>query len=79
MTNSIHQITPKEIGVFREMVTAAEYRHIPTDILAGLAERLKQSVLKKLGIVITIGRHLQLRFDNRLPNQHLVGSFEFFD
>jgi len=37
---SVHQITPKEIGVIRDMVTSDEYRHVPTAILARLAERL---------------------------------------
>ena len=37
---SAHQITPKEIGVIRDMVTSEEYRHVPTAVLARLAERL---------------------------------------
>lgn len=37
---SVHQITPKEVGVIRNMVTSEEYRHVPTAVLARLAERL---------------------------------------
>ncbi len=37
---SVHKITSTEIGVIREMVTSDEYRHVPTAILARLAERL---------------------------------------
>lgn len=37
---SIHQITPTEIRVIRDMVTSDQYRHVPTAILARLAERL---------------------------------------
>jgi putative transposase len=37
---SVHQITPTEIGAIRDMVTSDEYRHVPTAILAQLAERL---------------------------------------
>ena len=37
---SVQQITPSEIGVIRDMVTSDEYRHVPTAILARLAERL---------------------------------------
>ena len=37
---SVHQITPTEIRVIRDMVTSDQYRHVPTAILARLAERL---------------------------------------
>ena len=37
---SVHQITPKEIAVIRDMATSDEYRHVPTAVLARLAERL---------------------------------------
>jgi putative transposase len=37
---SVQQITPTEIGVIRDMVTSDEYRHVPTVVLARLAERL---------------------------------------
>ncbi len=36
----VHQITSTEIGVIRDMVTSDEYRHVPTVVLARLAERL---------------------------------------
>lgn len=37
---SPHRVTPREVGVIREMVTSPEYRHVPTGTLALLAQRL---------------------------------------
>jgi hypothetical protein len=37
---SPHRLTPAEIRTIKEMVTAVEYRHIPTGTLAVLAQRL---------------------------------------
>jgi hypothetical protein len=48
---SVHQITPKEVGVIRDMVTSEEYRHVPTAVLARPAEILgKSSFLLRRGI-----------------------------
>ena len=38
--SSPQQLTPNEVNTIREMVTSDEYRHIPTGILAVLAQRL---------------------------------------
>ena len=35
-----HRLTPSEIRVIKDMVTAPEYRHVPTGTLAVLAQRL---------------------------------------
>ena len=35
-----NQLTPNEVGTIRDMVTAPEYRHVPTTRLAVLAQRL---------------------------------------
>jgi putative transposase len=37
---SPHRLTPGEIRVIKDMVTAVEYRHVPTGTLAVLAQRL---------------------------------------
>ena len=37
---SLHQLTPSEIRVIKDMVTSPEYRHVPTGTLAVLAQRL---------------------------------------
>ena len=37
---SPHRLTPSEVGVIEDMVTAPEYRHVPTGTLAVLAQRL---------------------------------------
>src|SRR5437762_257537 len=37
---SPHRLTPPEVRVIRDMVTAFEYRHVPTGTLAVLAQRL---------------------------------------
>ena len=34
------QLTPDEVGQMRDMVTAPEYRHVPTSTLAILAQRV---------------------------------------
>jgi hypothetical protein len=36
---SPHRLTPREIFAIKEMVTAVEYRHVPTGTLAILAQR----------------------------------------
>jgi len=38
--SSPQQLTPHEINIIRDMVTSDEYRHVPTGILARLAQRL---------------------------------------
>ncbi len=38
--NSSQQLTPHEVNTIKEMVTSDEYRHVPTGILARLAQRL---------------------------------------
>ncbi len=38
--NSPQQLTPHEVNTIRDMVTSDEYRHVPTGILARLAQRL---------------------------------------
>src|SRR6516164_9146283 len=37
---SPHRLTPSEVRVIHDMVTAPEYRHVPTGTLAVLAQRL---------------------------------------
>jgi Integrase core domain len=37
---SPHRLTPREVLAIKEMVTAVEYRHVPTGTLAVLAQRL---------------------------------------
>jgi putative transposase len=37
---SPHRLTPPEVRAIKEMVTALEYRHVPTGTLAVLAQRL---------------------------------------
>src|SRR5262249_56501537 len=37
---SPHRLTPAEIGTIKDIVTAVEYRHVPTGTLAVLAHRL---------------------------------------
>src|SRR5215831_6525972 len=37
---SPHRLTPREIRTIKDMVTAVEYRHVPTGTLAVLAQRL---------------------------------------
>jgi putative transposase len=37
---SLHRLTPAEIRAIKDMVTAVEYRHVPTGTLAVLAQRL---------------------------------------
>src|SRR6516225_1619270 len=37
---SLHRLTPSEIRVIKDMVTAPDYRHVPTGTLAILAQRL---------------------------------------
>ena len=37
---SPHRLTPPEIRAIKDMVTALEYRHVPTGTLAVLAQRL---------------------------------------
>jgi len=37
---SPHRLTPREVLAIKEMVTAVEYRHVPTSTLAVLAQRL---------------------------------------
>src|SRR6185436_17815054 len=37
---SPHRLTPSEIWAIKDMVTALEYRHVPTGTLAVLAQRL---------------------------------------
>ena len=38
--SSSQQLTPQEVNTIRDMVTSEEYRHVPTGILARLAQRL---------------------------------------
>ena len=38
--SSPQQLTPNEVNTIRDMVTSDEYRHVPTGILARLAQRL---------------------------------------
>ena len=38
--SSPQQLTPNEVNAIRDMVTSDEYRHVPTGILARLAQRL---------------------------------------
>jgi hypothetical protein len=38
--SSSQQLTPHEVNTIKEMVTSDEYRHVPTRILARLAQRL---------------------------------------
>ena len=35
-----HRLTPREVLAIKDMVTAPEYRHVPTGTLAVLAQRL---------------------------------------
>src|SRR5262249_27391822 len=37
-----HRLTPAEIRTIKDMVTAIEYRHVPTGTLAVLAQRLEK-------------------------------------
>src|SRR4030095_12703255 len=37
---SPHRLTPPEVRTIKDMVTALEYRHVPTGTLAVLAQRL---------------------------------------
>jgi putative transposase len=37
---SPHRLTPREVRAIQDMVTALEYRHVPTGTLAILAQRL---------------------------------------
>ena len=37
---SPHRLTPREVLAIKDMVTALEYRHVPTGTLAVLAQRL---------------------------------------
>ena len=39
-TTSPHRLTPPEVRAIKDMVTALEYRHVPTGTLAVLAQRL---------------------------------------
>src|SRR5262249_59184448 len=39
---SPRRLTPREVLAIKEMVTAVEYRHVPTGTLAVLAQRLRQ-------------------------------------
>ena len=38
--SSSRQLTPHEVNTIKEMVTSDEYRHVPTGILARIAQRL---------------------------------------
>ena len=38
--SSSWQLTPHEVNTIKEMVTSDEYRHVPTGILARIAQRL---------------------------------------
>jgi hypothetical protein len=40
---SPHRLTPAEVQAIEDMVTALEYRHVPTGTLAVLAQRLGSS------------------------------------
>jgi putative transposase len=59
---SPHRLTPPEVRAIKEMVTALEYRHVPTGTLAVLAQRLG-----KVWASPSTWYHLVLKFGWRRP------------
>src|SRR5262249_11402965 len=64
-----HQLTPSECTAIKEMVTAEEYRHVPTGTLALLAQRLG-----KVFASPTTWYRLVRRFQWRRPRQRVHPS-----